>query len=98
MIYLVAYDISETGVRNRIIGACLNRGMIRVQRSVFLGDLASKQKDLLWTDLKEVMKAAEAPDDSILMMPACERCIAERRVIGHPPDPLRFSDALVRFL
>lgn len=98
MIYLVAYDISKTSIRNRIISACLNRGMIRVQRSVFLGDLASRQKDLLWNDLKEMMKTAEAPDDSILMMPACERCIAERRVIGHPPDPLLFSAAQVRFL
>ena len=98
MIHIVTYDISETAIRNRIIDACRNRGLVRVQRSVFMGDLAPRKKEQLETVLAGIMSSADQSTDSILIVPVCERCIGERRVLGHPLDATLFDETPVRFL
>ena len=46
MIYWVMYDISVTKTRNKAVKACKNKGLYRVQKSIFLGELNKNQKDI----------------------------------------------------
>ena len=43
----VIYDIAEDKIRNKIAKICLNKGLYRVQKSVFLGTLNANQRDSL---------------------------------------------------
>ena len=45
MLYWVMYDISDTKVRNKAVKACKNKGLYRVQKSIFLGTLNKNAKD-----------------------------------------------------
>lgn len=48
MRYLLIYDISHDGTRNKIADVCLDYGMARIQYSAFLGQLTSAhQRELL---------------------------------------------------
>ena len=47
MLYWVMYDISETKIRNKAVKICKNKGLYRVQKSIFLGSLNKNQKDEL---------------------------------------------------
>ena len=40
---IIAYDIIENGVRNRIIEVLLEEGMTRIQKSVFFGEINEKK-------------------------------------------------------
>lgn len=40
---IIAYDIIENGVRNRIIEVLLEEGMMRIQKSVFFGEINEKK-------------------------------------------------------
>jgi CRISPR-associated protein Cas2 len=48
MRYLLIYDISHDGTRNKVADACLDYGLARIQYSAFLGALsAAHQRELL---------------------------------------------------
>jgi CRISPR-associated protein Cas2 len=48
MRYLLIYDISHDGTRNKVADACLDYGLARIQYSAFLGQLTSAhQRELL---------------------------------------------------
>lgn len=98
MIYLLTYDISQTPLRNRIVEACLNRGLVRVQRSVFLGDLSPRQRDQLTEAIKEILNDNSDPSDSVLFMPACDRCFRECKTFGHLSNKPFISTERVQFL
>jgi CRISPR-associated protein Cas2 len=45
MLTWVIFDISKDRTRTKIADPCLDYGLYRVQKSVFLGDLASNRVD-----------------------------------------------------
>ncbi len=47
MIAWVIYDITNDKVRTRVAKYCLQSGLYRVQKSVFLGTLSSNERDAL---------------------------------------------------
>ena len=48
MRYLLIYDISHDGARNKVADVCLDYGLARIQYSAFLGQLtAAHQRELL---------------------------------------------------
>lgn len=49
---IIAYDIIENGVRNRIIEVLLEEGMTRIQKSVFFGEINEKK-------IKKLVKRVE---------------------------------------
>ena len=49
---IIAYDIIENGVRNRIIEVLLEEGMMRIQKSVFFGEINEKK-------IKKLVKRVE---------------------------------------
>ena len=67
MLYWVMYDISETKIRNKAVKICKNKGLYRVQKSIFLGSLNKNQKD----ELKIMMERIVDKDtDSIYIFPS----------------------------
>ena len=67
MLYWVMYDISETKIRNNAVKICKNKGLYRVQKSIFLGSLNKNQKD----ELKIMMERIVDKDtDSIYIFPS----------------------------
>lgn len=47
MVILVIYDIAETKNRNQVIKICEAEGLVRVQKSVFLGKIDKKYFEIM---------------------------------------------------
>ena len=58
---IIAYDIIENGVRNRIIEALLEEGMTRIQKSVFFGEINEKK-------IKKLVKRVEGIIDKEIFL------------------------------
>lgn len=78
MRYLLIYDISHDGTRNKVADACLDYGLARIQYSAFLGPLtAALQRELL-------LKIRQRLGDhgaNIQLFPLDEKAWAARRSI-----------------
>ena len=75
----VIYDISENKTRNLIARACINKGLYRVQKSVFLGTLNKNQIDelkILCTDI------IDKKIDSVYIFPMCEDDFKKVKLLG----------------
>ena len=79
MLTWVIYDISENKVRTRIAKRCLNFGLYRVQKSVFLGDLEMNRIDEIEIFSKEEM---DEETDSVYIFPMCRDDFKKVRIIG----------------
>lgn len=75
MLTWVLYDIADDRLRTKAAKACLRIGLYRVQKSVFLGTLASNERDELTVTLEGLI---DAEHDSVYLFPMCrpdfERC------------------------
>ena len=79
MLTWVIYDISENKTRNRIARRCLNFGLYRVQKSVFLGDVEPNRLDEIELFSREEMDEAT---DSVYIFPMCKEDFDKVRIIG----------------
>ena len=80
MLYWVMYDISDTKIRNKAVKACKNKGLYRVQKSIFLGNLNKNAKD----ELKIIMERLVDPDsDSIYIFPSTREMLYDTDLIGN---------------
>jgi len=68
---LVIYDIHEDKKREKLRGHLLNYGLNRIQYSGLIGDLNTHDRLVL---IKEVGKYLSSADDSIYIVPLCDRC------------------------
>jgi len=55
MLTWVIYDISNDKIRKKISDLCLNKGLKRVQKSVFLGKINKNQREEIALFCKEKM-------------------------------------------
>lgn len=79
MLTWVIYDISEDKQRSRIAKACLEYGLYRIQKSVFLGDIPNHCMD----EIAEFSrKLIDEDTDAVFILPCCEADFAKRIVIG----------------
>ncbi len=60
MLTLIIYDITEDEVRNRVADFLRNKGLKRIQKSAFLGDLNNSQKSDIEAGLRRLVKDAKA--------------------------------------
>lgn len=68
---MVAYDISENSIRNRLIDILFYYGLARVQYSVFLGYVGEAHFDRM----AERIRSEFEPDDvKILIVEICKGC------------------------
>jgi CRISPR-associated protein Cas2 len=78
MRYLLIYDISHDGTRNKVADVCLDYGLERIQYSAFLGQLTSAhQRELLL----RIRRRLGNHGANIQLFPLDERAWATRRTI-----------------
>ncbi|VVB66914.1 CRISPR-associated endoribonuclease Cas2 1 [uncultured archaeon] len=78
MLVWVIYDISENRMRSHVAKICKNYGLIRVQKSAFLGDLNRNESDSLALECEQAIEES----DSVYVFPMCEDCNDRIRLIG----------------
>jgi CRISPR-associated protein Cas2 len=79
MLTWVVYDISRDRTRTRIAKRCLDFGLYRVQKSVFLGDLAPNRVDEILLFSTELLDLAT---DAVFVFPVCREDFEKVRVVG----------------
>lgn len=96
MIIWVLYDISDNKARNRAVKHCKNKGLYRVQKSIFLGTLNKNEKDELKIMLEDLV---DINTDSIYIFPADKDLLYETDLIGKGFDrELICNDIISKFL
>ncbi|MEM3382792.1 MAG: CRISPR-associated endonuclease Cas2 [Nitrososphaerales archaeon] len=76
---LVIYDISDDNLRNAVSEVCKNFGLLRIQKSAFIGNLTSSRRKELRDKLKSVLGGANG---NIQLFAICQADMALREIIG----------------
>ena len=79
MLYTILYDISDTKIRNKVVMKCKNYGLVRTQKSIFMGELTKNKAEMLTLEIKE-FKFSEK--DRIFVIPACDSCFTNKAIVG----------------
>ena len=79
MKYLIAYDISNSGKRKDFMKFLISEGLIRIQKSVFLGEII---KDIIMKKIDEFQDSLEGANDSILIVPICAEDVEKSKFLG----------------
>ncbi len=79
----IIYDIVENKKRNKVAKACKKAGLVRVQKSVFLGRLESSRFDELGEICREIIDEEE---DSVYLFPFCQEDFRRIKVLGQGFD------------
>lgn len=66
MNYILTYDISNNKIRKRVSDLLIDKGFIRVQRSVFIGEIFGNKIQAI---LEEINIQLKTDTDSLLCMP-----------------------------
>ena len=91
----VIYDIVADKKRNKGAKACKNKGLYRVQKSVFLGTLNNNQLDELSLQCDDIINEEE---DSVYIFPMCEADFKKVKLLGQAFDKkLVSADLLNKF-
>jgi CRISPR-associated endonuclease Cas2 len=85
MIYFVMYDIENNKIRNYIAKYLLQKGCIRVQKSIFIADSERKTFSEIHQTLREVQELYDN-QDSILIVPVSTDQIRAMKMIGQNID------------
>jgi len=79
MITLVIYDITDDRIRNKIAKVCKRFGLVRIQKSAFLGYLCSARRKELSSKLRRTLRKEKG---NIQIFVICKADIALREIIG----------------
>lgn len=91
MLTWVLYDIADDRLRGKASSACLQSGLYRVQKSVFLGTLADTQRDELIVRLSALIDPGR---DSVYALPMCRQDFAKIALLGRAFDERLVTDEL----
>jgi CRISPR-associated protein Cas2 len=91
MLTWVLYDIVNDRTRDRAARACLQVGLYRVQKSVFLGTLAANELDELVLRLEALI---DLDRDSIYAFPMCRPDFSKAVLLGRAFDSDQVCDEL----
>jgi CRISPR-associated protein Cas2 len=92
MLTWVIYDISKDKTRTKIAKRCLNFGLYRVQKSVFLGDIASNRIEEIVLFSTELMNLET---DSVYVFPMCRDDFDKTRIVGQGFDQKLVADEIL---
>jgi len=81
MIIVLAYDITNTSKRNKIIRVLRAYGK-RVQKSVFECDIVEKEKLDIFSKIVKIMKEPKDNNDSVRIYKVCDKCLKQTNIIG----------------
>lgn len=85
MIYFVMYDIENDKVRKKIADYLLEKGLYRVQRSIFLGETHQREFKRIGEVLAEIQESYDN-HDSIFLVPLPEDYLKSMYIIGQEVD------------
>ena len=88
----VIYDITENKVRQKVSNRCKSYGLYRVQKSVFLGDLNSNDRESLGLECEELI---DTEKDSVYVFPMDEQSFKKVQLIGQAFDKDLVSDEVI---
>jgi len=80
--YYAVYDITDNSTRIAVIHILKNHGFVRIQKSVFCGNISGQQKK----DLIEMIKYRISDDDSFYLILSCSNCFGKVMIIGRGFD------------
>lgn len=86
--HYAVYDISSNDVRSSVINILKNKGFVRIQKSVFCGNLTNQIKK----DLIEEIKMVLADEDSFYLILSCNNCFGKIMIMGKGFDKDYVSD------
>ncbi|AKB75554.1 CRISPR-associated protein Cas2 [Methanosarcina lacustris Z-7289] len=92
MLVWVIYDITENRARQKVSDRCKNYGLYRVQKSVFLGDLNSNDRDSLGIECEELI---DTDRDSVYIFPMDDQSFKKVQLIGQAFDKELVSDEII---
>lgn len=85
----VIYDIVENKTRSKVAKTCKQMGLIRVQKSVFLGKLENNRFD----ELGEIcLDLIDENSDSVYLFPFCQEDFRKIKVLGQGFDKKLVND------
>ncbi len=87
--YYAVYDITENSVREAVINVLKDAGLVRIQKSVFCGQLSGQQKKDLIEKIKTIISHDE---DSFYLMMSCNQCFGKITTLGKSFDVDYVSD------
>ena len=88
----VVYDIVNDKIRTKIAKECKKAGLIRVQKSVFLGKLESSRFDEL---SEKCLDLIDEETDSVYLFPFCQEDFRNIRVHGQGFDKKLVNDEIL---
>jgi CRISPR-associated protein Cas2 len=92
MLTWVIYDISKDRTRSKIADRCLDFGLQRVQKSVFLGDLQPNRIDEVIEFSRELL---DLETDSVYVFPMCREDFDKVRIVGQSFDRALVADEVL---
>ena len=88
----VVYDITKNKARSHVAQICLNKGLYRVQKSVFLGNLNANERDSL---ALECAQEIDPEIDSVYVFPMDDASFKKVKLLGQAFDKKLVSDELL---
>ena len=88
----VVYDIREAKIRTRVVHICQGKGLYRVQKSVFLGNLNTNERDSLALECEVVI---DPEIDSLYVFPMDDASFKKVKLLGQAFDKKLVSDELL---
>jgi len=85
------YDITDDKVRRKIIKIAEKKGLYRVQKSVFLGNIEKNVLDEMVIQSKEILNEKE---DSLYVFPMCEKDFKDVVLLGQAFDKKLVNDEI----
>ena len=92
MLTWVVYDISKDRTRTKIAKRCLDFGLYRVQKSVFLGDLAPNRVEEILLFSRELL---DLEKDAVYIFPMCREDFEKVRIVGQGFDRKLVADEVL---
>lgn len=92
MLTWVIYDIVETRKRNKVVKACKNIGLYRVQKSVFLGEIEENKFDEIKLKLEDII---DLEVDSVYVFPMSKKELNMAGLIGQAFDKELVTDEVL---
>lgn len=94
MICYFAYDIKDNRIRKKVIESIQNLGFVRIQKSIFLGDIDKKKYLSLQITIGNIIDFQE---DSILIFPQCQEDFHESIFLSKNDSQKRFLSSFLFF-
>ncbi|MDD1703229.1 MAG: CRISPR-associated endonuclease Cas2 [Methanoregula sp.] len=88
----VVYDIAKNRARSHVSRICQDKGLYRVQKSVFLGNLNANERDSLALECEQEI---DPKVDSVYVFPMDDDSFRKVKLLGQAFDKKLVSDELL---